>query len=215
VRAPARADARASPRAHPHALLTAAAQDAEDRAVGAAVQQALLPAVRAELFPKATLDVLLTVLQADGADATAAAATLAAGAALADAGIEMLGLVVACSAVRAARARRGEVLMSVHRRWWATRRGSTPTRPRLRARAGRSRLRACPRSARSRASSRTGTCARTRACRCVGRRAAGRHSRARTQLVDACMARCEDIHAVVAQALLEAQAERTQGGGAP
>jgi hypothetical protein len=29
------------------------------------------------------------------------------------------------------------------------------------------------------------------------------------------MARCEDIHAVVAQALLEAQAERTQGGGAP
>ena len=58
-----------------------------------------MPAVRLELLPKSTIDIFLTVIENDGIEGCIAAGSVAASAALAHAGIEMLGLVVACSAV--------------------------------------------------------------------------------------------------------------------
>lgn len=63
------------------------------------IQQALVPAVRLELFPKSTIDVFVTIIENDGIEGCIASGSVAASAALADAGIEMLGLIVACSAV--------------------------------------------------------------------------------------------------------------------
>ncbi|KAH8106966.1 mRNA transport regulator 3 [Cristinia sonorae] len=73
-------------------------RDAEDRSIAVQIHQALLSAVRLELFPKSTIDIFITVLENDGLEGCITAGTVAASAALADAGIEMLGLVVACSA---------------------------------------------------------------------------------------------------------------------
>jgi exosome complex component MTR3 len=63
------------------------------------IQQSLTPAVRLELLPKSTIDVFLVVIENDGIEGCVAAGSIAASTALAHAGIEMLGLVVACSAV--------------------------------------------------------------------------------------------------------------------
>ncbi|KIL69780.1 hypothetical protein M378DRAFT_184169 [Amanita muscaria Koide BX008] len=73
-------------------------RDAEDRSLALAIYQALVPAVRLELLPKSTIDVFINVIEADGIDACIAAGTTAASTALADAGIEMNGLVASCSA---------------------------------------------------------------------------------------------------------------------
>ncbi|EJD53014.1 ribosomal protein S5 domain 2-like protein [Auricularia subglabra TFB-10046 SS5] len=73
-------------------------KDAEDRSIANLVQQALLPAVRLELLPKSSLDIFVTILEADGLAGAVAAASTAASAALAHAGIEMFGLVTACAA---------------------------------------------------------------------------------------------------------------------
>lgn len=75
-------------------------QDAEDRSIAVQIQQALTPAVRLELLPKSMLDIFLTVIENDGSEGCIAAGSVAASVALADAGIEMLGLVAACTAVR-------------------------------------------------------------------------------------------------------------------
>jgi exosome complex component MTR3 len=74
-------------------------QDAEDRAFAVQVQQSLAPAVRLELFPKSTIDIFLTIIENDGLESCVAAAAVAASTALADAGIEMVGLVTACAGV--------------------------------------------------------------------------------------------------------------------
>ena len=74
-------------------------QDAEDRSVGLQIQQSLVPAVRLELFPKSTIYVFITIIEADGIESCIASGAIAASAALAHAGIEMLGLVISCSAV--------------------------------------------------------------------------------------------------------------------
>lgn len=63
------------------------------------IHQALLPSIRLELFPKSTIDVFVTIIENDGIDGCVASGSIAASTALADAGIEMLGLVMACSAV--------------------------------------------------------------------------------------------------------------------
>ncbi len=68
------------------------------------IQQALVPAVRLELLPKSTIDIFITVIENDGIEGCIASGSVAASAALADAGIEMLGLVASCSAVRRLRA---------------------------------------------------------------------------------------------------------------
>ena len=75
-------------------------QDAEDRSIAVQIHQALVPAVRLELFPKSTIDIFITIIENDGIEGCIAAGSIAASTALADAGIEMLGLVVSCSAVR-------------------------------------------------------------------------------------------------------------------
>ncbi|KAI0647134.1 mRNA transport regulator 3 [Trametes meyenii] len=73
-------------------------RDAEDRSIAVQIQQALVPAVRLELLPKSTIDIFVTVIENDGIEGCIAAGSAAASVALADAGIEMLGLVASCSA---------------------------------------------------------------------------------------------------------------------
>lgn len=73
-------------------------RDAEDRSVAAQIQQALLPAVRLDLLPKSTIDIFITIIENDGIEGCIASGSVAASAALADAGIEMLGLVMSCAA---------------------------------------------------------------------------------------------------------------------
>ena len=74
-------------------------EDAEDRSVSVLIQQSLLPAVRLELLPKSSIDIFLFVIENDGLEGCVASGSVAASTALANAGIEMLGLVVSCSAV--------------------------------------------------------------------------------------------------------------------
>jgi len=72
------------------------------------VRSALLPSLRLDLLPKASIDVFITILQfgtsrgkseGDDDEACAAAATTVASCALADAGIEMWALVVGVNGV--------------------------------------------------------------------------------------------------------------------
>jgi len=72
-------------------------RDAEDRSIAMAIHQAIVSAVRLELLPKSTIDIFLTVIENDGIEGCVAAGTIAASAALADAGIDMIGLVMSCS----------------------------------------------------------------------------------------------------------------------
>lgn len=78
-------------------------QDAEDRSIATAIHQAIFPSVRLELFPKSIIDVFVTIIEADGIEACVASGSVAASTAIADAGIEMIGLVMSCSAVRLVR----------------------------------------------------------------------------------------------------------------
>lgn len=80
-------------------LLLIRGQDVEDRSIGQLVYQSLLPAVQLHLFPKSTIDVFITIMENDGLESCVASASMAASTALADAGIEMLGMVVACCSV--------------------------------------------------------------------------------------------------------------------
>ena len=74
-------------------------QDAEDRSLSVAIQQALAASVRLELLPKSTVDVYIHILESDGIEACVASGSVAASVALADAGIELFGLVASCAAV--------------------------------------------------------------------------------------------------------------------
>ncbi|CAK5277678.1 unnamed protein product [Mycena citricolor] len=73
-------------------------RDAEDRTVGMAIHQALAASVRLDLLPKSTIDVFVHVIECDGLAACAASGAVAASTALADAGVEMLGVVTSCAA---------------------------------------------------------------------------------------------------------------------
>ncbi|KAF7322991.1 hypothetical protein HMN09_00078800 [Mycena chlorophos] len=77
---------------------SASLQDAEDRSVAVAIHQALVSSVRLELLPKSTIDVFITIIECDGLESCVAAGSIAASTALADAGIELFGLVVSCAA---------------------------------------------------------------------------------------------------------------------
>lgn len=70
-------------------------QDAEERDLSTQVLEALLPAVCLDKFPKAQVNVFVTVLENDGG--ILAASIMAASVALAEAGVEMYDLVAACS----------------------------------------------------------------------------------------------------------------------
>ncbi|KAI8338045.1 ribosomal protein S5 domain 2-type protein [Chlamydoabsidia padenii] len=74
-------------------------RDAQEREYSHTLIQALTPAVRLELIPKSAVDIYINVLENDGTNACLAAAIIASSVALADAGIEMLDQVTACSAV--------------------------------------------------------------------------------------------------------------------
>jgi exosome complex component MTR3 len=82
-----------------HVLKIQVNQDAEDRSLAIAIHQAIAPSIRLELLPKSTVDVFLTIIENDGMEGCIAAGSIAASTALANAGIEMLGLVMSCSAV--------------------------------------------------------------------------------------------------------------------
>ncbi|KAL9939939.1 hypothetical protein V8E36_000644 [Tilletia maclaganii] len=74
--------------------------ESSSASLSALVSQALLPSIRLDLLvPKATLDIFVTVLEADALDegCAAASATLAS-TALADAGVDLYGLVVGSTA---------------------------------------------------------------------------------------------------------------------
>ncbi|KAF8336946.1 3' exoribonuclease family, domain 1-domain-containing protein [Cantharellus anzutake] len=73
-------------------------KDVEDRSLSMQIHQCLAPSLRLDLFPKSIIDVFITVLEMDGEASCIASGSIAASAALADAGIEMFGLVAACSA---------------------------------------------------------------------------------------------------------------------
>ena len=64
-----------------------------------AILQALMPSVRLELFPKSTIDIFITIIETDGMEGCISSGVIAASTALAAAGIEMVGLVMSCSAV--------------------------------------------------------------------------------------------------------------------
>ncbi|KAL1926827.1 hypothetical protein VTP01DRAFT_5473 [Rhizomucor pusillus] len=74
-------------------------RDAEEKGFSQVLTQALTPAVRLELLPKSAIDVYITVLENDGTSSCLAAAIIASSTALADAGIEMIDQVTACSAL--------------------------------------------------------------------------------------------------------------------
>lgn len=79
-----------------------AGKDTESSSLANSIRLALLPSIRLDKLPKATIDVFITILQADAGrgqgelddEACAAAATTVASCALANAGIELYGLVV-------------------------------------------------------------------------------------------------------------------------
>ena len=75
-------------------------KDAEDRSIAVAIHQSIASSVCLELFPKSTIDVFITIIENDGIEGCVASGSIAASTALADAGIEMFGLVASCSAVR-------------------------------------------------------------------------------------------------------------------
>ena len=89
-------------------------QDAEDRSIAVLIHQALVASIRLELFPKSTIDVFITIIENDGIEACIAAGSVAASTALADAGVEMVGLVMSCSAVSVCPWTLLHVLMSVN-----------------------------------------------------------------------------------------------------
>ncbi|GAA5811077.1 hypothetical protein MFLAVUS_004506 [Mucor flavus] len=74
-------------------------KDAEEKEFSQVLVQALSPAVRLELLPKSAVDIYVSVLENDGTSSCLAAAIIASSVALADAGIEMLDQVTACSTV--------------------------------------------------------------------------------------------------------------------
>ncbi|KAI8387264.1 ribosomal protein S5 domain 2-type protein [Blakeslea trispora] len=74
-------------------------RDAEEKEFSQILVEALTPAVRVELLPKSAIDIYVTVLENDGTSSCLAAAIVASSVALADAGIEMLDQVTACSTV--------------------------------------------------------------------------------------------------------------------
>ena len=74
-------------------------KDAQEKELSQLVFEALAPSIRLDLLPKSTIDIYISVLENDGMASCLAAAITCASVAVADAGIEMLDQVAACSAV--------------------------------------------------------------------------------------------------------------------
>ncbi|KAG9318515.1 3' exoribonuclease family, domain 1-domain-containing protein [Chiua virens] len=124
--------------------------DAEDRSLAVAIHQSIASSVCLELLPKSTIDIFITIIENDGIEGCIASGAIAASTALADAGIEMFGLVASCSVVREF-SKIGEYLsLNISRRCWVTKSDLIPpkkNRPRQMALLS---SRACLHSLRSR-----------------------------------------------------------------
>ncbi|CAG8727755.1 12826_t:CDS:2, partial [Acaulospora morrowiae] len=72
-------------------------RDAQEKELSQLIYEALAPSIRLDLLPKSTIDIYITILENDGTASCLAAAVTCASVAVADAGIEMLDLVPACS----------------------------------------------------------------------------------------------------------------------
>lgn len=81
--------------------------------------------MRLELLPKSTVDVFITIIENDGIEGCISAGAVAASAALADAGIDMLGMVMSCSAVRENNLLQAKLCLCLHSASWAQRFGWT------------------------------------------------------------------------------------------
>ena len=78
-----------------------ASKDSEVASAAAFVHQALFPSIRIDLLPKSSIDAHIMILDADTSIlGCCALATMAASAAVAQAGVQMYGLVVGTAAVR-------------------------------------------------------------------------------------------------------------------
>ncbi|CAG8497794.1 7299_t:CDS:2 [Diversispora eburnea] len=73
-------------------------RDSQEKELSQLIYEALTPSIRLDLLPKSTIDIYITILENDGTASCLAAAITCASVAVADAGIEMLDLVPACSA---------------------------------------------------------------------------------------------------------------------
>ncbi|KAF8964713.1 mRNA transport regulator 3 [Flammula alnicola] len=144
--------------------------NAEDRSIAMAVHQALIASVRLETFPKATIDIFITVIETDGMEGCVAAGSTAASTALAHAGIEVVGLVMSCSAA------------VIGTEIWLD-----PTEEESRISNGTLVLSCMPALTSVTSVWQTGRMEPSRILACI----------------EACQKRCNDIHAVVAHALLE------------
>ncbi|KAF9564624.1 ribosomal protein S5 domain 2-like protein [Agrocybe pediades] len=151
-------------------------RDAEDRSIAMAIHQAIIASVRLETFPKATIDIFVTVIETDGIEGCVAAGSIAASTALADAGIEVIGIVVSCTAA----------LMG--KEIWLD-----PTDEESRLSNGTLVLSYMPALETATSVWQTGRMNVNQVLQCI----------------EACQSRCNDIHAVVAQALLEASRTST------
>ncbi|PCH38055.1 mRNA transport regulator 3 [Wolfiporia cocos MD-104 SS10] len=145
-------------------------RDAEDRSVAMQIHQALLPAVRLELLPKSTIDIFITVIENDGIEGCIASGSVAASAALADAGVEMLGLVMSCAA------------STIGKEMWLD-----PTEDEAQSASGNLIFAGIPALGTITNIWQSGHMLPEQAFQCI----------------EACQERCGDIHAVVAQALLD------------
>ncbi|KAJ1952547.1 3'-5'-exoribonuclease [Linderina pennispora] len=72
-------------------------KSSDEKEIALILEQAVAPAIRLELYPKACVDAFITVIESDGKAATIAAAINCISAALVDAGIELYDSVAACS----------------------------------------------------------------------------------------------------------------------
>ncbi|KAI5477528.1 exosome complex component MTR3 [Pseudohyphozyma bogoriensis] len=73
-------------------------KDTESPLLSSTLHQSLLPSLLLDSLPKSQIDLFVHILESDGSDSDISAGVTAASVALASAGIQMVGLVVGCSA---------------------------------------------------------------------------------------------------------------------
>ncbi|KAJ1302016.1 hypothetical protein OPQ81_000851 [Rhizoctonia solani] len=157
-------------------------RDAESPTLASQIHQSILPAVRLELFPKSQLDVYVHILEVDGVESCVGAAATAASAALADAGIDMLGLAISCTvAINKSTEGKSELLLDPNGQEAEVARGLVM-------------ITCLPALGTITNVIQTGLVEADEVANCM----------------DVCMKHCEDIHFVVAQSLLESAQARGQ-----
>ncbi|CAE6436919.1 unnamed protein product [Rhizoctonia solani] len=157
-------------------------RDAESPTLASQIHQSILPAVRLELFPKSQLDVYVYILEVDGVESCVGAAATAASAALADAGIDMLGLAISCTvAINKSTEGQSELLLD-------------PNGQQADAARGLVMVTCLPALGTITNVVQTGLVQPDEVTNCM----------------DVCMKQCEDIHFIVAQSLLESAQARNQ-----